>query len=173
MFKFDEPLEKWHVLEADPTGEARVKLRQWTAGDRLAYQDAVSLRAVLKDEAGETAVRMGVMSLIHLATVAVEAVGFDLVTITRDGEKVREEFNPRLEEHLRALPAEVFGALSEAAAEFQPVPTSKAKAKAEAPVDELAPEAAPSDDDDPFPTPPTPASPEVAQDQAPDDVQPH
>lgn len=104
-------------------GAATVTLRPWTARERLAYEDAMLVRAYTKTEEDTDTVRLGMLRLLHLSLTIVGSSGFP------DGFDVSGTDPRTREASLLSLSDEVFEELSRLAAEVQPVPGSEEETK--------------------------------------------
>lgn len=125
-------------------GRATVDYRPWSGRERLAFEDAIGVRFLTKDEEGEGSVLIGSMRAYGVALTVVGSSGFPPLD-ERDRPFLTGTVDQRLAD-LLALDAETYDEIRSTALRIQPLPRLDA--------DDATP-AAGSDDEDPSPTPRT------------------
>lgn len=108
-------------------GQARASFRAWSAREKLAYEDGLTVRLMDSDRNGDDTVRIGTMRLLALALTIQSVEGFPDEITVEQVEKgktvlVRERFDPRNEDHLLALDEATYDELVEIALDVQPLP---------------------------------------------------
>lgn len=119
-------------------GEASATFRPWSGRERLAYEDAMTIRLLAEDGAGSETVRLGTMRLVALTLTLVELHGFP------------PGYEHPTEDQLLELDSGVLGELVTLSLEVQPLPSAADDE------DDVEEPAEGSEGSDPSRTPPTP-----------------
>lgn len=155
--------EEWNPLaEPEPVtrelkvsgGKASVTYRRWTGRERLAYEDAMTVRILVLDESGDQTVLMGTLAIFQTALTVQSSDGFGVDGFLSGDVAKRES------DLLSITDRKTLLEIVRTAREIQPPPgvdDTAEKTEPDDPDDPDDPEG--GEEGDPSPTPPTPQTP--------------